>query len=143
MHWKGSLAARALGLVAVVVIAGACGDDDSSAETAPVDADLTVTAVDIGFAEWDDTDESYTATAGEVTILYENEGSLHTLLIETADGDQIPLVREDGTEVGKLQVNQPGGRDVGTATLEAGEYVLWCDVPGHRQGGMEAPLVVS
>ncbi|MGH9015721.1 MAG: sulfocyanin-like copper-binding protein [Acidimicrobiia bacterium] len=27
--------------------------------------------------------------------------------------------------------------------ISEGEYTIYCDIPGHRQGGMEATLVVT
>jgi len=76
-------------------------------------------------------DSSYEATAGTVTVRYTNEGAIpHTLVIEDVDGF-------------KLEVAANGDEAEGTADLEAGSYVLYCDVPGHREAGMEATLAVS
>jgi plastocyanin len=73
--------------------------------------------------------DSYTASAGEVEIVYENGGSMvHTLLIE-------------GVDDFKLQVNTNGETDTGAVELEAGEYRIYCDVPGHSS--MEATLTVE
>ena len=33
--------------------------------------------------------------------------------------------------------------DRGTVELAAGEYVFFCDIPGHREGGMEGTLSVT
>jgi plastocyanin len=110
----------------------ACGDDDSGGSAGDGEgangngAAIEVVARDIDFGE-----ASYEAPAGEVTFAYENEGTLvHTLLI-------------DGVEGFKLEVSSRGARDEGAVTLEAGDYTLYCDVPGHRDTGMEARLTVE
>lgn len=88
----------------------------------------TVTVEALDSLEFDS--DSYTATAGEITFVYENDGSLpHTLLVEGVDADEF-----------KLEV---GDTDEGTVELEAGEYTLYCDVPGHQSAGMEASLTVE
>lgn len=114
----------------VVALGSACGgggDDDSSADSglSVEDADLTVVGEDIEF-----TRTAYTADAGELTVALVNEGVLpHTLVIEDVDGF-------------KLSTGQ-GDEDVDRVSLEAGEYVIYCDVPGHRAEGMEATLTVE
>jgi plastocyanin len=71
------------------------------------------------------------AEAGEVTIGFDNPAAIeHDVAIE-ADGEEIAksdLVSEGSTEV--------------TADLEPGEYIFYCSVPGHREGGMEGTLTV-
>jgi len=79
--------------------------------------------------EFDKTE--YSTSGGTVEVSYVNEGSItHTLLIEDVDGF-------------KLEVAAKGDEDEGTVDLEAGTYTLYCDVPGHREAGMEATLEVS
>ncbi len=73
-----------------------------------------------------------TAPAGAISLDLRNEGSLaHTLVIEDHEGDL------------KLTVAGGGDPDDGTITLEAGEYAFYCDVAGHRAGGMEGTLTVE
>jgi uncharacterized cupredoxin-like copper-binding protein len=144
-----SMLAGALLTAAAALVAG-CGDTDdssSSSETtestapsqttegsetteAPDDSPagdvVEVVAEDISFP-----DDSFTAAAGTVSFTYVNEGAIpHTLVIEDVDGF-------------KLEVAAAGDEDEGTAELEVGTYVLFCDVPGHRDAGMEATLEVS
>ena len=119
-----------LPVAAVVVIAlGSCGGDDDAGDAAPEDrgnGGVEVVARDIEFGE-----SEYDAPAGEVQLRYVNEGSIaHTLLIDDVDGF-------------KLEVTGNGDEDQGTVELEAGTYTLYCDVPGHREAGMEATLEVS
>lgn len=116
-----------------MVLLSACGDDSSgsSPPAFPADeADVTATAFDTGWRE-----ESFSATAGEVAVFVENEGSWHTLRVENDDGDTV-----EGFE---LEVKRPGDVDAGLVTLEPGEYTIFCDVPGHRTAGMQAPLTVT
>jgi plastocyanin len=112
-----------------LVVTG-CGDSDdggggdAAADCSPAASSVTVGALDeLAFDA-----ESYDADAGCIEVTYENEGSVaHTLLV-------------DGESDFKLSV---GDTDTGTIELEAGEYTLYCDVPGHQAAGMEATLTVS
>ena len=129
---------RTLALIALLALPlgafAACGGDDDDGGTssdttgggAPAaDADLTVVAENVQFTE-----DSYTAAAGEMTIGYQNEDSVrHTLLIEDIDEGEFKL-ETDG-----------GATDSGSIELEAGEYELFCDVPGHAS--MRATLTVE
>lgn len=122
----------AVSLVAVTALAtlAACGGDDGgSTPTAPVEADLVVRSVPS--IRWDA--DSYSVAAGEVTVALVNEENVrHTLVI--LDGS---------TQVGgmQLEVNRRGDTDTGTVTLEAGNYRIFCTVPGHQN--MNSELIVS
>ncbi|HVM41790.1 MAG TPA: hypothetical protein VM618_13530 [Acidimicrobiia bacterium] len=128
-----------LAVAAGLVVLPACGDDDGAVDSgAPSTrpstsaADLTVVADDIKFPQ-----DHYTATAGELTVAYENAGAIpHTLVIETTNGETV-----EGWE--RLQVDKKGDVAVGSVTLEPGDYRLYCDIAGHRANGMEATFEVE
>ena len=93
-------------------------------------ADLQVVAHDMGFDR-----SSYTLTHGQRVIEYVQDGQTrHTLRVEDADGDDV-----DGLDL------EVGGSDTdeGSVDLAPGRYTLYCDVPGHREAGMEADLDVE
>ena len=109
----------------------ACGDDDDDAGSTTTAAAGTGDGSTVRVGALDrlkfDAD-SYEATAGEVTFVYENEGSVaHTLLIR---------------DVGDFKLSI-GDTDEGTVELDAGDYELYCDVAGHEAAGMVADLTVS
>ena len=108
----------------------ACGGGDSGpADTVPADTQLVVKAVpSIRFDA-----DSYTATAGEISVGYINEDSVRHTLIVVKDGEKVPNF--------KLEIGKKGDADYGSVTLEAGNYTLFCDVPGHQN--MKADLTVS
>ena len=120
----------ALAALAILPLA-ACGGDDGDAgggdgggstETPAAEGAVIVVAESVqGFDS-----DSYSAPAGEVTIVFENEDSIpHNVTIEDEDF----RLADDGDE--------------GSIELAAGEYTLFCDVPGHRDAGMEATLTVE
>lgn len=122
----------AAGLGALGLLAGACGDDDTSSGgdasvgTQSAAGTLTVVAEDIDFGH-----DEYRVDAGTIDVVYENEGSIvHTLVIRGVDGF-------------KLTVRSRGDVDEGSVQLEPGEYALYCDIPGHEPAGMKATLVAS
>lgn len=72
-----------------------------------------------------------TAPPGKVVIEYVNaDTQAHTFVI-------------DGVPGFKLEVGSEGQKDKGEADLEPGTFTYFCDVPGHRQGGMEGTLTVA
>lgn len=130
-------------LLAVAALAGCGGGDQASgASNAPAATPTTASAATSASAPAADTvavvakdikldKSSYEATAGDVTITYENEGAIeHTLLI-------------DGVSGFELDVKAHGDTDKGTVTLKPGTYTLYCGMPGHRAAGMHATLTVS
>ncbi len=89
------------------------------------DADVSVAAV----AGFDFQPTELTAEAGEITVELVNEDEQrHTFVIDEAD----------------LRIDAQGGQSAtGTATLEAGTYRFYCDVPGHEEAGMVGELEVQ
>jgi uncharacterized cupredoxin-like copper-binding protein len=105
--------------------------DQGAEGGAPAETGALSLEADAGGALAFDT-KSLETEAGEVTIALDNPASIeHDVAIER-DGEEIAksdLVAEDTTEV--------------SAELEPGEYVFYCSVPGHREGGMEGTLTVN
>jgi uncharacterized cupredoxin-like copper-binding protein len=124
---------RHLALLCAAVFAaialGSCGGDDDATNAAPDspgDGGIEVVARDIEFGE-----REYATNAGDVQLRYVNQGSIaHTLLIDDVDDF-------------KLEVTGNGDEDQGSVELQPGTYTLFCDVPGHREAGMEATLEVT
>lgn len=129
-------AGRALAAFALIALPlAACGGDDSEDE--PTGTDSTEQDGGEGIAvEAEDSlkfdPEDITAPAGEITFDLVNGGSIaHTFVIEE---------HEDAL---KLTVAGSGDDDSGSIELEAGTYTFYCDVSGHRGGGMEGTLTVE
>jgi uncharacterized cupredoxin-like copper-binding protein len=102
----------------------ACGDDDDSSNasaTGGSEQTVSVKATDALKFEPD----HLTATAGVVHIVLDNSGSTtHTFVI---DDPKYKLTDDDSGDI----------------DLGAGDYVFYCDVPGHRSAGMEGTLTVT
>jgi plastocyanin len=107
-------------LLGLASIAG-CGDDG---EVAAPEGALEVVALDsLAFDQ-----ERYQAEAGQVTFFYRNGGRLpHTLLVRGVEGFRLAV----------------GDTAQGSVELDTGAYEIYCDVPGHEQGGMVADLEVG
>ena len=73
------------------------------------------------------------APSGEVAIDYTNPSEVpHNVAIEG-----------DGEELAQGETVTGGDSGAATAALEAGEYVYFCSIPGHREAGMEGTLTVE
>lgn len=128
----------ALTLAAPGLVLAACGGDGELAGEAATTstlpggealarADVGIIAHDIDFPQ-----HRYAASEGDVTVAYRNDGRIpHTLVLEGVDA------------FSKLVVEEHGDVARGTVALEPGEYVLYCDIAGHRRAGMEATLTVT
>jgi plastocyanin len=132
----------ALAVVALSLAVAACGggDDDEEAEEPAATENgggggggggttLELAADPGGALAFDQTE--LTAPAGEVTIHLTNEA-------------QIPHnVEVEGNGVEEVSDTVTGADTSLSVTLEPGEYVFYCAVPGHREGGMEGTLTVE
>ena len=121
---KSSLAA-----VAVAIALSACSSSTATPETLPATVDLEVRAVSgLKFDK-----SAYEVAAGDIEVGYVNDDSIRHTLVVVQDGTTIPNF--------ELKVNAQGSTDVGTVSLAAGNYVLFCTVPGHQN--MKADLTVK
>lgn len=132
------LIASVTAAAAFATIVAGCGDtedsssNDSAATTAAGDSSgggttLEFTAADIKFEETE-----ADAAAGELHVTLKNDGSIeHAWEIEDHEDDL------------RLHVTKNGDTDEGTITLEPGTYTYYCNIPGHRDAGMEGTLTVK
>jgi plastocyanin len=115
--------------LAVALGLAACGEDEPAGP--PTGDGLVVESE--GDLTYDK--DAYTSTVnadGEVElVLYNRDSIQHTLLVEDHEEDL------------RLSVNSRGQSDRGSIALEPGEYTVYCDIAGHREGGMEAELTVE
>lgn len=112
--------------------AGEPSETDEPSDVEPADAsELALTSPDEGDLIFEPT--TLEAEAGEVTIDYTNPSEVpHNVAIE------------DGSETVAQGETVTGGSSApATASLEPGEYVYYCSIPGHRESGMEGTLTVE
>ena len=136
-------------IVAIVAVLGlaACGGDDDEETTGGGGGGaattngggggggggggetLRVTADESGNLAWEPTELS--TSAGPVTIELDNPSSVpHNVELEGSGVQEVSdTVAQDTTSV--------------TADLQPGEYTYFCNVPGHREAGMEGTLTVE
>ncbi|HEV3071488.1 MAG TPA: plastocyanin/azurin family copper-binding protein [Solirubrobacteraceae bacterium] len=76
------------------------------------------------------------ATAGPVTItMGNNSGVAHNLAVQLGTGPSGPVL-------GATKII-PKGSATASFNLKPGTYTFFCQVPGHRQAGMEGTLTVK
>ena len=103
----------------------ACGGGDGGSDAAtPADADVQLTGTDA--LKFDP--NAATVDAGEFTV---------SLTAEPAVNHNFVIDGEEHLDVAA------GSSDVATLDLEAGEYTFYCNIPGHREAGMEGTLTVE
>lgn len=109
-----------LGGVAVVAatMLASCGDDASGAD-APV--------VDIELGRYTISPNDLTITAGPVTLQVTNVDTMAHNLVVAGKGTRILA---------------PGETQTIPADIEAGDYRMWCDIPGHAELGQVGVLRV-
>ncbi len=103
--------------------------------------------------EWKITVTPKSANAGEVKFTIENKGTIgHEFLVVRTDilDGQIPLDGDHFAEPseGLEVIDEIGEYPAGTTellvlSLEAGNYQLVCNLPGHYAAGMHTSFVVS
>ncbi|MGH9008801.1 MAG: cupredoxin domain-containing protein [Acidimicrobiia bacterium] len=89
--------------------------------------DLTVHAFDIGFRE-----KELKIGPGKVRIEMANDGAIaHTFVVEGVTSGR------------KLSTPSGGSKDSAAFDVQPGSFTYFCDIAGHRQGGMEGKLIVD
>jgi uncharacterized cupredoxin-like copper-binding protein len=129
----------AIGAVALATVG--CSSSSSSAEggVAATEQDFAI-SVNPG-----------STAAGDVTFTVTNNGpSTHEFLVVKSDKDPASLpvedgiVPEDGLDVvDEIEDIAPGTAPTLTVNLEAGSYILMCNITDHYQAGMHTGFTVS
>lgn len=135
-------AALALGLIGLVgagAVANAAGvrevehaeeGGEAAGEESIASPDLpegeVFVAQDILYAEAPET-----VPTGDLTFVLENQGQIEHNIVMEELGDE--LVVEAAA----------GAVETGDITLEAGDYVYYCSIAGHREAGMEGTLTAE
>lgn len=130
----------AIGAIALATVG--CSSSSSSAE-----GGIGVTEQDFSIAV-----SPSSAAAGEVSFNITNNGpTTHEFLIVKSDEDPASLqvdkddiVPEDSLDVVDEQEDiAPGTAPTLTADLEAGSYILMCNLPTHYEQGMHTGFTVT
>ena len=119
----------AFAIVAVVVACGGGGGGGGSSYKQPTGAAQKTLDIKGGNFFFDPKDSD--APAGVDAIKLESEGGQHTLVF---DGGKVPGF--------KLEAGS-GESDELKVDLKPGKYTIFCDIPGHREAGMEGTITVA
>jgi uncharacterized cupredoxin-like copper-binding protein len=145
-------------LLLVFGVACSSSDDNSSASSGSSGSSTqsSSTSGGVGATEKDFaiTLDSSTADAGSVTFDITNQGpSTHEFVVFKTDlaPDALPTddkgtVDEEGKglkHIDEVEDIAAGSSQTLTTNLDPGNYVVICNLPGHYQQGMHAPLTVS
>ena len=116
----------ASGVAALVALAGAAWMAQTEGAAAPV---VALRATEFLYAP-----KKALAHAGEVVFVVKNEGAIeHNFVLQDASTQKIA----------EIAVIEPRTSGEVRATLAPGTYAILCTLPGHRDAGMVASLVVT
>jgi plastocyanin len=137
-------AVLAIAALAALGLAACGGGDDNNQGNAATSTPAQTTAggggggstVDISTPSGSDLaydQKDVSAKAGSVTIDFDNkQATPHDVVVEDSGG----------TELGKTDLISSQTAST-TVDLQPGTYTFFCDVPGHREAGMEGTLTVK
>jgi plastocyanin len=132
---KGMDTRRAVKLLTVAVVTTAfvtsCGGDGGSGSSYKQPKGAAQTTLDIKGGNFFFDPKNSDLPAGVDAIKLESEGGLHTLVF---DNGKVPGF--------KLQASS-GKSDELKVDLKPGKYTIYCDIPGHREAGMEGTITAQ
>lgn len=134
-----------LAVAAIAVTAVGCGSTASSPSAA---ADGSI-AVELN--EWKVTPAQASAPAGSITFAVANKGTqVHEFVVVKTDAKADALTVVDNkidegalTPIDEIEDIAAGATPTLTVTLDAGHYVLLCNIESHYGQGMRADFDVS
>jgi uncharacterized cupredoxin-like copper-binding protein len=127
---RGRAVAALLALGVLTAACGGGGGGDSSSYKAPTGPAQQTAVIKAGNIYFDP--KKVELPAGVDAIKLQGEGGLHTLVFDDKKFDGF-----------KLEVTGSGSNDTKKIDLEPGKYTFYCDIPGHREAGMEGTLTVA
>lgn len=129
------------------------GDTDTDGADGDADTDGTDGAIMTELTEWAVEPDTNSTVAGSVTFDVENAGDQpHEFVVVQTDlaPGELPTeegkVDEEAAEVEVLDRTEnldSGGSASLSVDLEAGDYALICNIPGHYQSGMHTGFTVE
>jgi uncharacterized cupredoxin-like copper-binding protein len=142
-------------MLALAAVAAGCGSGDDTSSTAAAATTATTAGgqtVTIEMGEFFYKPADAQAPAGSVTIDASNTGNApHELVLAKTDADPADLPTASDGSVDEEKLDSPGeipeveaGAD-GSATLDLkpGNYVMFCNLPGHYKSGMYGTFTVK
>jgi uncharacterized cupredoxin-like copper-binding protein len=127
-------------ILGLALLTASCGGDEGGVSATLADFSITL--------------DSDSAPAGDVTFDVSNDaGQTHEFVVFQTDlaPDQLPTnedgdVDEEGegvTLVDEIEDIEAGSSESLTVNLDAGSYVLICNLPGHYEQGMHTGFTAS
>jgi plastocyanin len=123
------LCASVLAVVAMLAIA-ACGDSGGGGSSYKEPKGPAQTTLDIKGGNFFFDPKEPQVPAGIVAIKLQSTQGLHTLVF----GSKVPGFKLQASSGKPAQLK---------ANLKPGKYTFYCDIPGHREAGMEGTLTVT
>jgi uncharacterized cupredoxin-like copper-binding protein len=147
-------------MLTIIIVAGCGGGASASPSAASPSSAGGATVVDVDLQEWAVAPSTTSAAAGDVTFKATNKGpdDEHELVVARTDlaPDALPTkadgaVDEAGagvTVIDEIEEFAVGGTEEATMTLEAGAYVLFCNIvdaegDAHYSKGMRTAFTVN
>jgi uncharacterized cupredoxin-like copper-binding protein len=149
--WRLTIAVIAGGVLAAGCASGAASPSAPPAQSASPAQSAAAGSVAVELSEWKVVPASATAVAGPVSFAVTNKGTtVHEFVVVKTDmkADALPVVDNKIDESALTPVDEIEDIAVGATptldvTLEAGHYVLLCNIETHYEQGMQADFDVS
>jgi len=129
------------------------GETGSTLSAADADTVVKAPMADPAVGEYTFSLETSSVPAGVIAFEIENRGEIeHEFEVIKTDvpPDQLEVAGEKaepevggGVEIGEVEDVEPGDTPTLVLELEAGNYVILCNLPGHYEQGMVAAFTVE
>jgi uncharacterized cupredoxin-like copper-binding protein len=143
---------RQLSILATVgVLVAGCASGGASPSAAPASSAAGGSSVAVELSEWKVVPAPATAAAGPVSFAVTNKGTtIHEFVVVKTDmkADSLPVVdhkidESALTPVDEIEDIEAGANPTLDVDLDAGHYVLLCNIETHYEQGMYADFDVQ